>query len=228
MDEPKTDGFQAQDVDEPSAAGMASMLSGGGDDGLYVAEEKNGRVTGPALTAGLLVAAAAGGLWYLHQRAGGPAEAAAEHVAAATAVDGFLAGRRASIEEMRAVIEDTDAIRRQFLDYPAAAQVPLEGLQTDPFEFDPPKEEQAKELDAAAAERLAAERRGAVTAALRAVEVQGVMSVGGRPTCTIAHRLYRAGDTIDAGGFAFTVVGIRSDLVVVEENGVRYGVAVKR
>jgi hypothetical protein len=216
----------------PSAAGISTMLSGG-DDTLYVADEKSGKVNGPAVTAGVLVVAAIGGLWFLNSRAGGPAEAAAEETMAAAQIDGFLTGQRASIEEMRQVLADTEAIQQQFLKYPTASQIPLGALKTDPFDFDPPEQRKmptAQDPEVLAkleAERTAA-RQETLRLALADVKVKSVMDVGGEPACMIGHRLYRVGDDLAVSGETFRVLGIRSDLIVVASDDVRFGLSVGR
>lgn len=225
--------------DEATAAGMAAMLSSNGGDDVYVAEEPRQRVSGTTVSIGLVLTLAAGGLWLMYQRTGGPAAASAaappETAASRVAITEFLAGGDQSVDQIEQLLDDTEQVVQQFLTYPSTTQVPLSDLKTNPFEFEAKPVEGAEEDEALAtrraaeeAERLAATQREQALRAARLVRVSSIISVGGEARCVIDHRMYRVGEQVFVDGVSFQVTEVEKTHVMLRTGEHRFQLPVRR
>src|SRR5690606_18606700 len=111
------------------------QLASGGDSDFVIPEQKR-QMSPTAIAIVALLGVAGAGLWYMNQRAGGPAVAAAadpQVVAARESIEQFLAGGASSVSEMRDLLADTEQIRTRFEAYGEDRRIPLEQLKTNPF-----------------------------------------------------------------------------------------------
>ncbi len=204
---------------------FSAALSGGGEDGYVVPEEKQ-KVSRTTLAFCGMAVLAAGGLYMMKMRAG-PASAGAAAVtvdpavsAARQSIQKFLAGGASEVNEVRDLLADTEAIRDKFGELSRDSQIPLDKLKTNPFwreEVAADVLEESAEVNEAYARRLAAERdRLRKEAGQRLIADASKLDVGSvllgsRPTAQVEGAFVRVGDTVgeDMKIIAITREGIR-------------------
>src|SRR5688572_5794058 len=85
----------------------------------------------------LLLAVGGGGTYYMYKRQSPSAASAAsaETAAAQQTIDNFLNTGPQGIKMMQEMLHNTEAIVKEFNEYPSVPQIPLDQLQTNPFRF---------------------------------------------------------------------------------------------
>jgi hypothetical protein len=181
-------------------------------------ETKSKRPSNGTIVLAALFAAAIGGLVLMHFRAG-PATASAA-TEASKAVNTFLGDGQKNLASMQANLADTDKLVEQFKQFPAAAQVPLEDLQRNPFSE---TKGDAKPTEAAES----SDRKAKLDAAMKRVgtlRLQSIMFGEARRSCMIDGKFRAEGDTWDD----FTVDKIQPASVIVKTGGFRFELKVAK
>jgi hypothetical protein len=183
-------------------------------------------------------AVAAGGLWWMNQRTGGPspAEAADPNVDAARAsIQQFLADGSGSVAEMKALLADSDQITDKFASYSENRQVPLEEIKNNPFYQEVEAAEVADDVPAVDLTRQQQEERARreaernraelerLTLAASKMEVQTIF-FGKNPTALIDGKICRVGQEIGE----FTIAAIRADGVELRNGKNSFDLKLKR
>ena len=209
----------AESADD-AASFRTQMAGGSGSDFVLTPtpQKASALTNGPAALA-LAAAVAAGGLYLMHRRSAGPADAAAGEpasVAARENVRGFLVGDgEGSARQVREALADAASVAARFRADGQGRQVPLAMLKTNPFW----QEEAAVDADAPPAEVVESRRRERDSrekfdAALSALQLQSIF-FGREPTCMIDGRSYRVGWTVGD----FEIAAIRRDAVELRAEG---------
>lgn len=208
-------------MDTPTAeeqdygADLTSQL-GHGDESFIYEEPSKAQVSQGTIFLFGLAAIAAGVIWFMHVR-NGPASASAANVAAQDAdqtITQFLNSGTKNIEQMQAMLRNTESIVEQFRNYPAIKQVPLSQLQTNPFRFRPMTNPEDENLAA----RKREEERNAAVKAVQQLALRSIMHSGAHRACMINNTLYQEGDQIDQ----FTIERITPDSVIVKTGVYRF------
>jgi hypothetical protein len=166
---------------------------------------------------GGLILAAFGGLALMHFRTG-PATAQASTEAAKT-INTFLGDGKKNLATMQQVLSDTDKLVDDFKNFPAAAQVPLEDLQRNPFSHGATAAKPSEPVEAF-------DRKAKLDAAMKrvtAMKVQSIMFSESVRSCMIDNRFRAEGDTFDN----FEIERINPSSVIVKTDGFRFEVKVK-
>jgi hypothetical protein len=180
------------------------------------AEGKRKLSRGTIVLGGLILAAFAG-LGVMHFRTG-PATAQASTDAAKT-INTFLGDGKKNLVTMRQVLSDTDKLVDDFRNFPAAAQVPLEDLQRNPFSDGSDAAKSTEPVEAF-------DRKAKLDAAMKRVtglKVQSIMYSESTRSCMIDNRFRTEGDTFDN----FEIERINPASVIVKTDGFRFEVKVK-
>jgi hypothetical protein len=226
-----------QPTADEDGASFAAQLAGGGNNEFIIPTGKKKVSAGMLVFAGIAVVAA-GGLWWMNQRTGGPApaEAADADVTAARAsIQQFLAGGTGSVAEMKSLLADSGQITDKYETYSENRQVPLEDLKTNPF-YAPVEEEEAvvdapvvdlsrQQLEERArreAERVRLEQERLTLAASK-LHVQTIF-YGKSPTALVDGKICQVGQQLGE----FTVSAIRPDAIEVRNGELTFEVKLKR
>lgn len=169
------------------------------------------------LVLGGLILAAFGGLALMHLRTGpATAEASTE---ASKAINTFLGDGKKNLATMNQVLSDTDKLVEDFQNFPAAAQVPLEDLQRNPFSDGANHAKPTEPTESF-------DRQAKLDAAMKRVtglKLQSVMYSDTTRSCMIDNRFRAEGDEFDG----FVVERINPASVVVKVDGFRFEVKAK-
>ena len=229
-------GDQAQAGAGEDGASFAAQLAGGGEEFILPTPKKT-LSTGMILFIGV-AAVAAGGLWWMNQRTGGPTPAEASDpsvTAARESIQQFLAGGSGSVAEMKSLLADSQQITDKFETYSENRQVPLHELKTNPFYAEVEEEEIAEvaprvdlsrqQLEERARrdaerQRLETER---LTLAASKLEVQTIF-FGKTPTALVDGKICQVGQQLGE----FTVSAIRPDAIEVKNGEHTFEVKLKK
>jgi hypothetical protein len=158
-----------------------------------------------------LLAAVGGGTYLMILRAGAQAGAMNPNAAnAATTINGFLSGGVQNLRQTIAMVHDTEKVVANFNAQPAAHQVPVSGLQTNPFQSNNLKVEIAAPLSDDAAKREADEERQDATTIANGLKLESII-YGPHSLCMINGKSYAQGQ----GTSSFTVEKILPSGVLV-------------
>lgn len=197
-------------LQEQLAASPSDLIT----DDLEAETKKRSMMTNAALA--VLVAAAAGGLWFMYTKSG---PAAANAASEAKAVKTLLDDSAKNVSSMRQQQKDLEKTVEQFKNFPAAAQVKLDDLQRDPFnETSTPKVKHDPDTKTRDQQKADALRR------VQTLRVQSVIVGDQRRTCMINGRFRDEGDEFDG----FTIEKVNQDGVIVRHAGFRFLLQVQR
>lgn len=225
----------AESPGEPAAgtdgASFAAQLAGGGAGAEFVLPAPKKSLSKGTIIFVVVAALAAGGLWWMKQRTGGPAPAEAADAgvdAARASIQQFLAGGSGSVSEMKTLLADSENITDKFASFNENRQVPLEELKTNPFYHEIPLDDsatlEAPRLDLSRqqqeARRIEMERLSNAAAQL---QVQTIF-FGRNPTAMIGGKICQVGQQIGE----FKVTAIRADAVELGAGAHRFELKLKR
>jgi hypothetical protein len=166
---------------------------------------------------GILVLVAVFGI--IHLRHGPKTASAAIPAAQANkTITQFLSGRSKSVQQMRAMLRNTEKQVRIFETYPSVKQVPLGNLKTNPFVY------QSDDDSAAEAARRQAQQQAAMRQAAQALTLQSIMYSPNRGECMINNSLCAKGDKING----FTIEKINPNSVVLGQGMFRYELRIQK
>jgi hypothetical protein len=188
-----------------------------GESEFVATEEKKPVVTQGMLYLLALIAIGGGGTWFMYKRQN-PATAAAASVETQQAqqtIDNFLSTGPQGIKMMQEMLHNTEAIVKEFLDYPSVPQIPLSELHTNPFKFN--RADGGKVDEDQAAKKKDEEKHAALKAS-QALNLQSVMVNGSRSACMINNKMCSEGMQIDQ----FTIEKITREGVVVRTGVYRF------
>ncbi len=212
---------------------FAAQLAGGGAE-FVIPTAKKSMSLGMMVFVGVAVLAA-GGLWWMHKRTGGPtpAEAADPGVTAAReSIQQFLAGGTGSVKEMKTLLADSAQITDKFATYSEDRQVPLEELKTNPFYTE--TGETTQEAPAVDMTRMQQEERARreaekkrleterLTLAASKLQVQTIF-FGRNPTALVDGKICQVGQQLGD----FTVTAIRPDAIEIKSGEHTFEVKLK-
>ncbi len=195
---------------DPVVPEAADVLSSELDD------SSSKRPSRGTIVLGVLFAAALGGLALMHFRTG-PATASASD--ATKAVNSFLGDGKKNLASMQANLNDTDKLVAQFRAFPAAAQVPLEDLQRNPFSDNKSDVKPAEQNEDA-------QRQARLNEALKrvgALKLQSIMYGEVTRSCMIDGRFRPEGAEFDD----FVVERVNPASVIVRTGGFRFELKAK-
>jgi hypothetical protein len=212
-------------MNDQGGAGAGEDLSAalaGGETEFVATEEKKPVVTQGMMYLLLLLAVGGGGTYYMYQRSGGPSSAAAattaETAKAQQTITTFLASGSQGMKNMESMLKDTEKVVQQFNDYPSVTQVPLSGLQTNPFKFAKADGASSAKADEEAAKKKREEELQAGLKASQALNLQSIIHSGTRKACMINNTLYMEGQQVEQ----FTIEKINPGSVVLRTGAFRY------
>lgn len=207
------------DQDQPSSDGQDPLLEQG--ETAFVAESAKKPVNGGTIgMLGLLVLCAAG-TYFMYLR-GGPQKASAADASTAQTINTFLADGQKHVSLMKQMLKDTDKVVMRFRQSTAQSQVPLELLQTNPFQMEAPKAAVATE-DNTMSRRRKEEERAAAVAAVQSLKLQSVL-YGAQRAALMNNKLVQEGGEIDG----FTIDQITQDSVIVRSGVYRFELKMKK
>jgi hypothetical protein len=164
----------------------------------------------------LLVVAAVGGLWFMHWKAG-PNEAAAESNAQKT-IKNFLGDGKKEVASMKTALADTERQVAELRQFPAAAQVPLEDLQRNPFA------EKAGDAKPTASHSQLENERAAALKKASTLKLKSIVYSGTNRSCILNNRFCQEGDEVDG----FTVERVGQSSVILKNGSFRFELKVSR
>lgn len=223
----QVDNFNSEETQESTSPGdgsageLSEALSGGDAD--YVVPEEKKKISQSTLVLIVLVALGGAGLYLMQLKTGPKAAAAAEAVEANNTITTFLSGGDSNIKMMEQALRETEQIVARFMKFPAAAQVPLHELQTNPFRELKAQEDAAPPSDVVSKRRKEEERQ-AVLKAVQMLQLQSVMHGSSQKSAMINNALYREGQTVEG----FTVDKISPNAVVVRQGQYRFELRMQR
>ncbi len=207
-----------QDNTEDKGAEELSSALTTGESEFVTAEEPK-----PALNQGLLyllllVAIGGGGTYLMYKRQGpSSAEAASvDTVQAQQTINNFLTTGPSGIKMMEAMLQNTEKIVQQFLEYPSVPQVPLAALHSNPFRFT--KADPNAKPDEDALKKKKDEERTAAMRESQNLKLQSIICSGSRKACMINNTLYLEGQQVDS----FTIEKISPSSVIVKTSVYRF------
>jgi hypothetical protein len=171
----------------------------------------------------VILAVAGAGTYFMYARTG-PQTASAADPKAQQVISQFMTNRDKNLGTMKKMLQDTETVVKQFLNYPSVKQVPLSGLAGNPFRMMVAKTPEKPHLDEEAAKKKREEERQAARAAANNLLLQSVMSSGARKSCMINNTLYTEGEKVDS----FLIEKISSDGVIVRTGIYRFNVPIQR
>lgn len=172
----------------------------------------------------VILAVAGAGTYFMYARTG-PQTANAADPKAQQVINQFMTDRDKNLGTMKKMLRDTEAVVKQFLNYPSVKQVPLSNLVGgNPFRMMIAKVPENPHLDEEAAKKKREEERAAARLAANNLLLQSVMSNGARKSCMINNTLYTEGEKVDS----FLIEKISSDGVIVRSGVYRFNVPIQR
>lgn len=220
MKEEMSNEAEPVDSDENAGESIVDTLSVNESTEFVVEEKKSLNLTTVALF--LVLAVGGAGLYFMHLRTG-PKAAAAAAASAQTAqagktIDQFLSGGNQNMKLMEQMLQNTQKVVQQFLNYPSVTQVPLEQLQTNPFRMTSSRRESSEGNSATSDRRKREAERLAVLKSVQELQLQSVVHSDARKACMINNTLYKEGQQVNG----FTVEKISSNSVVVKSGAYRF------
>lgn len=207
--------FSSDSTESESGNSLANALQGG-EETEFVTSVPAKQVSHGAIVMGLVLLACGAGTYFMYMRSG-PRSAASEPEAAAAAntINQFLSSGSDNVREMKDLLASTERVVQKFLAYPGRAQIPVDKLQTNPFQLLLPKppEQAAKQEDEDAAKRLEKARK-VMLAEAQKLQLQSIIH-GRRKGALINNSLYTEGQEVD--GFKVDAINPRSVIVSHDE-----------
>jgi len=204
-------------ANEQNGEDLSSVLTTGDSD-FVTAEEPKPAVNQGLLYLLLLVVIGGGGTYLMYKRQG-PSTASAASVQTAQAqqtINNFLTTGPSGIKMMKEMLQDTEKIVQQFLEYPSVPQVPLAALHSNPFRFSKPDPNAKPDEDALKKKRD--EDRAEAMHASQALNLQSIICSGTRKACMINNSMYLEGQQVDS----FTIEKISPSSVIVKTGVFRF------
>jgi hypothetical protein len=151
------------------------------------------------------------------------AAASVETQQAQQTIDNFLSTGPAGIKMMQEMLQNTENIVKEFLDYPRVTQIPLSDLHTNPFRF---SHEDGGKVDEDAAARKKEEEKAAALKASQALqrELQSIIVNGSRSSCMISNKMYTEGEQVEG----FVIEKISRDGVIVRSGKYRFALSMQK
>jgi hypothetical protein len=203
--------------DDESSDGVDQSESYDADDEGEIGEPTKKKMNLGGLVLFGLIAAVAGGTYFMCTRAGAPSPFLSPAVASANStINSFLSGGNQNVQQMMVSLHDTAKVVKQFNNYTAARQVPLDDLKTNPFRTTAGSAAPTEQLSDDAARRFADDQRAAAVAIASGLKLQSVV-YGPHSICMINGRPYSAGQ----GNDDFVVDKILPDSVWIKIGAVR-------
>jgi hypothetical protein len=166
---------------------------------------------------GILVAAAVGGLWFMHWKSG-PATAVAD-TTAQKAIKNFLGDGKKEVDSMKATLANTERQVAELRQFPAASQVPLEDLRRNPF-----AEKTTDAKSPVATSKFSEAERDAALKKASALKLKSIIYSESSRSCIINNRFCQEGTSIDG----FTIERISQSSVIVKSEAFRFELKVAR
>lgn len=221
----------ANDASEQSDDGLSPEMMEQSEPDFVTETPRHGRNATMILATLLLVGA--GAIWFMRMKTG-PAAATAATAQAKTAdktIKEFLDDGPKNLNNMKALLKDTEKVVQEFLAYPTKKQIALESLQTNPFRFSVekhsnPEEEAAKKRQ----EKLAAEKQE-IAGSVARLQLQSILAGGRVPTCMIGGKMYTQGQQINGlviDEITPTMVVVRGVSQLAPETAYRFQLTMKR
>lgn len=172
--------------------------------------------TGSLLLGGLVLAAVAG-LVLMHWRTQSDQTQNASDVS--KTINTFLGDGKKNLVMMQQVLNDTDKLVEHFRNFPAAAQIPLEDLNRNPFSDEQNASRTAQPVEDA-------DRKTRLTAAVQRVsnlKLQSIIYGTSTRSCMIDNRYRQEGETFDG----IKIERIHPSGVIVQYDGFRFELKAK-
>ena len=222
-----SDGIGSELAPDAGSNALASQLAGGGD-GEFVIPTQRKPLSKSTIAFVAVAIIAAGGLWWMKQRTGGPTPAEAKDPnldAARTSIQQFLAGGSGSVQEMKDLLADSEQITDKFSTYSENRQVPLDALKTNPFYMETGESPApAPRIDLSRQQQEARLRElERLSAAASKYQVQSIF-FGRNPTAMIDGKICQVGNRLGD----FTIKAIKSDVVVISGGGQEFELRLKQ
>lgn len=203
--------------DEGSSDGVEQNESYGADEEGEIGEPTRKKMNLGGLVLFGLLAAVGGATYLMCMRAGAPSPLFSPATASANStINNFLSGGTQNVQQMMVALHNTDKVVKQFNNYTAARQVPLDNLKTNPFRATVAVAQPDEQLSDDAAKRFADDQRAAALSVAIGLHLESVV-YGPHSICMINGRPYSAGEGTDS----FTVEKILPDSVWVKIGAVR-------
>jgi hypothetical protein len=142
-------------------------------------------------------------------------QAAAAH----QSIDSFLQSGQGGIKMMQQLLQSTEKVVRQFLQYPSVQQVPLADLKTNPFR----SAKAAPVDDGSGRRRRQDEERQAVLKTVQGLQLQSIIS-GTRKACMINNMMYQEGQQVSS----LTLEKITPNSVIVKSGVYRFELKINK
>ncbi|HWB53587.1 MAG TPA: hypothetical protein VG722_05320 [Tepidisphaeraceae bacterium] len=146
------------------------------------------------------------------------ATAAVQTAQADKTINQFLSGGTKNVQQMKALLHNTEKQVHIFEAYPSVKQVPLGNLKTNPFVY----QSDSKSAAEAAAKR--AEEEAAIQKAAQSLKLQTIMYSPTRGACMINNSLCAKGDKISG----FVVEKITPNSVVLGQGSFRFELRIQK
>jgi hypothetical protein len=190
-----------------------------GDTEFVATVEKKPVITQGMLYLMALLAIGGGGTWFMYKRQN-PSQAAAatvEVVQAQETIDNFLSTGPQGIKMMQEMLHNTEAIVKEFLDYPSVPQIPLADLRTNPFRLN---HADGGKVDEDAAVKKKEEEKALALKNSQALqrEMQSIIVNGTRSSCMINNKMYTEGQQVEG----FLIEKISREGVIVRSGVYRF------
>jgi hypothetical protein len=194
-------------------------------DSAFISSEKK-----PFNRTSLLIFAAmllgGGGVWLMRSSTGPKAASAAtsETDQARATIEQFLTDGTRSIRAMQDMLRNTEKVVARFAEFPAAKQVPLGDLKTNPFRFAMETDGGPPKVDPDVARKKLEEERRVALAAVRQLKLQSIMCGRNVKSCVINNQVYSEGQSVGS----IVIEQITPNSVIVQSGAFRFEVKTQR
>lgn len=172
----------------------------------------------------ILLAVAGAGTYFMYSRTGPQSAGAATDPKAQQVIAQFMTDRDKNLGTMRKMLRDTEAVVKQFLNYPSVKQIPLSALAANPFRMAAETPAETGRKDDERDKKRREEERLAVLKAVNALQLQSVMHSDTRKACMINNTLYTEGQQIES----FVIEKISPNGVIVRNGSFRFELRMQR
>jgi len=210
-----------QDNPEASEENYAVPDEGGEEFTLGVERKPMGK---GSVAMFIILAIAGAGTYMMYARTGPQSASAAGDPKAHQVITQFMSDRDKNLGTMKKMLQDTEGIVKEFLNYPSVKQIPLGSLSGNPFRMVIANAPDNTHKDEEADKKKREEERATALAAANQLRLQSIMSSGAKKSCMINNALYTEGQEIDS----FTIEKIKSDGVIVRMGTFRFNVPMQR
>jgi hypothetical protein len=216
----------SSEMDQTHSEGVQDTLDAlnSGSETYFVSGPEKKPLNRTTIVMFLIIALGGGGLYFMHLRTGPKSAAAATTGEAAVAnktIGQFLSGGSKNIKLMETMLRSTEKVVQQFNNYPSVKQVPLSGLQTNPFRVAGNQTEEGQDEDA---RHKLEEQRQAVLKIYQTLQLQSIMSGGKNSSCMINNMLYREGQLVSG----FMIEKIDRDAVTIKQGAWRFDLKMQK